>query len=105
MDKPEDRAEVHAGMVTLLHYAVTNFTNSLFYMPLFGKMINAKRRNDKRPATVEIIVPDEIVKNLNGNYDQRHEFILVAIPRDIRRRLESPIIDPNVREAPRARRR
>lgn len=41
---------------------------------------NLARRNDKRPATIELAAPDPVVLSLKGEPEQRGKLCLVWIP-------------------------
>jgi hypothetical protein len=62
--------------------------------PVAELIVEAARRNDKRPAFVKLAVPDELVKNLRGASGERDVVLLVRVPRELAARAESRIILP-----------
>lgn len=57
-------------------------------------VLDAGRRNDKRPAYLQVAVPDEVVKDLRGRPEKADLLLFVRIPRETLQRLESRIVLP-----------
>jgi hypothetical protein len=57
-------------------------------------LLDSGRRNDKRPAYVQLAVPDEMVKDLRGRPEKADALLLVRLPREVVDRLESRIVLP-----------
>lgn len=53
------------------------------FLPANPFIIDTARQNDKRGAKIEMIVPDEWVKNLNGLREFKDAFIMVRVPREV----------------------
>ena len=49
-------------------------------IPLLARIKEVSRQNDKRPALLECIVPDQWVKNLKGEADRVGAFWLIRVP-------------------------
>lgn len=58
---------------------------------------NVRRRNAKRPASLEFIIPDEIAKNVKGEPTEQDCLLLVHIPRVVFNEITdpSPIVAPD----------
>ena len=61
-------------------------------------LVNTRRQNDKRSATLEFAVPDELVKNLNGLPQFEDVLAFIRVPREVMEKIkkskESVIIAP-----------
>jgi hypothetical protein len=77
-----------------LTYALEKYPERVELVPLERLVTDSARRNDKRPAYVTLAVPDEVVKSLKGNRDDRDLVLLVRVPKEILQRSESLILLP-----------
>jgi hypothetical protein len=77
-----------------LTYALQKYPERVELVPLEQLVTDSARRNDKRPAYVTLSVPDEVVKSLKGNRDDRDLVLLVRVPKEILDRSESLILLP-----------
>lgn len=55
-------------------------------------MVDSSRGKEGGPGFIKIAVPDEIVKNLRGDKEKRDLILLIRIPNDLKKKMESPII-------------
>lgn len=55
-------------------------------------LVDSSRGKEGSPGYVKIAVPDEIVKNLRGVPEKRDLILILRIPNDIKKKMESPII-------------
>lgn len=55
-------------------------------------LVDSTRGKENAPGLLKIAVPDEIVKNLRGIPEKRDLILLIRIPNDIKKKMESPII-------------
>lgn len=78
----------------ILAFALEKYPGQVEVAPLAELIVEAARRNDKRPAFVKLAVPDELVKNLRGASDERDIVLLVRVPREMAARAGSRIILP-----------
>lgn len=79
-----------------LAFALEKYPEQVELVPLEALVLDSTRGNDKRPATLKIAVPDEMVKALRGPRERRPNLVfLVTMPRQVAERAESPIILPN----------
>lgn len=82
------------GPVERLKFAFDHYIKEIMILPFFGQMIGATRKNDKKPAILSMVCPDDWVKNINGHADTQDFYYLIRVPRDIQQRMESRIITP-----------
>lgn len=87
----------------LLTYALENYPDRIELAPVERLLIESARQNDKRPAYVKLAVPDDLVKQLRGQREQRDMVLLLRLPRDVKERAESPIVLPGEETARRDR--
>lgn len=78
-----------------LAYAWEKCPHRLSIYDLSALLVEGARKNDKRPAWLKVMVPDDVVKNLWGKEGLRDEYLIVRIPREISERSNSLIILPN----------
>lgn len=81
-----------------LAYALETYPEQVEVASIDQLLLESARQNAKRPAYLKLAVPDDMVKQLRGQREQRDLVLLLRVPRDILDRAESPIILPN--EAP-----
>lgn len=84
MDNPVDQ----------LRFAMEKYPEKVELAPIETLLLDAARRNDKRPAYVKLAVPDELVKSLRGSRKTQDTVLLVRIPSDVLQRADSPIVLP-----------
>ena len=77
-----------------LRQALERFPHLVEVADLRRLALDAGRRNDKRPAYVQLAVPDDVVKDLRGRPEKGDLLLFVRIPRQLLERLESRIVLP-----------
>jgi hypothetical protein len=77
-----------------LAYALEKYPERVEMVPIEQIVTDSARQNPKRPAYVTLAVPDEMVKSLKGNRDDRDLVLLVRVPKEILERSESLILLP-----------
>jgi hypothetical protein len=77
-----------------LTYVLGKYPERVEMVPLEQLVTDSARQNAKRPAYVTLSVPDEVVKSLKGNRDDRDLVLLVRVPKEILERAESLIVLP-----------
>jgi hypothetical protein len=77
-----------------LAYALEKYPERVELVPIEQLVTDSARQNAKRPAYVTLAVPDEVVKSLKGNRDDRDLVLLVRVPKEILERSESLILLP-----------
>jgi len=77
-----------------LTYALEKYPERVELVPIGELVTDSARQNAKRPAYVTLAVPDEVVKSLKGNRDDRDLVLLVRVPKEILGRAESLIVLP-----------
>jgi hypothetical protein len=55
-------------------------------------MIDSTRGKEGRSGTIKIAVPDEVIKNIRGSSEKRDLILILRIPNEIKKKMESPII-------------
>ena len=77
-----------------LAYALEKYPERVEMVPIEQIVTDSARQNPKRPAYVTLAVPDEVVKSLRGNRDDRDLVLLVRVPKEVLERSESLILLP-----------
>ena len=77
-----------------LAYALEKYPERVEMVPIEQIVTDSARQNPKRPAYVTLAVPDEVVKSLKGNRDDRDLVLLVRVPKEVLERSESRILLP-----------
>jgi hypothetical protein len=77
-----------------LEYALGKYPERVEMVSIEQIVTDSARQNPKRPAYVTLAVPDEVVKSLKGNRDDRDLVLLVRVPKEILERSESLILLP-----------
>ncbi|MFL6234465.1 MAG: hypothetical protein ACJ76N_15135 [Thermoanaerobaculia bacterium] len=77
-----------------LAYALEKYPERVEMVPIEQIVTDSARQNPKRPAYVTLAVPDEVVKSLKGNRDDRDLVLLVRVPKEILERSESLVLLP-----------
>ena len=77
-----------------LAYALEKYPERVEMVPLEQLVTDSARQNAKRAAYVTLAVPDEVVKSLKGNRDDRDLVLLVRVPKEVLERSESLIVLP-----------
>jgi hypothetical protein len=77
-----------------LAYALEKYPERVEMVPIEQIVTDSARQNPKRPAYLTLAVPDEVVKSLKGNRDDRDLVLLVRVPKEILERSESLILLP-----------
>jgi hypothetical protein len=81
-------------IAALLRQALERFPQEVEVADLRRLVIDAGRRNEKRPAYVQLSVPDEVVKDLRGRPEKADTLLLVRLPRELLERMERRIVLP-----------
>lgn len=77
-----------------LAYALEKYPERVEMVPIERIVTDSARQNAKRPAYVTLAVPDEVVKSIKGNRDDRDLVLLVRVPKEVLERSESLIVLP-----------
>jgi hypothetical protein len=80
---PHSQLTTIGAIANLLFHAVENHPNTVNALHLQSVLMGSARKNDKRPAKLEIAVPDSVVKNINGKPNLQDVYLLVRVPRDV----------------------
>jgi hypothetical protein len=89
--------ETHGGVLALLdlvEYARKHRIPGVTAIDLISLLRNVARDNYKRRAYLQIVVPDQVAKNIKGSAEERDIYFVVHIPREVLSRMESPVILP-----------
>ncbi len=78
----------------LLAYALETYPEKVEVAPVEQLVMESARQNAKRPAYLKLAVPDDLVKQLRGQREQRDMVLLLRLPREVQDRAESPIVLP-----------
>lgn len=76
-----------------LAYAMEHYPERVSAIPVGEILLDSARQNPRRPAYLQLAVPDEVVKAVRGGGDT-DLFLLVQVPREILERRESRIVLP-----------
>lgn len=76
-----------------LAFALEKYAERVEAAPVASLLMDSARQNAKRPAYVQLAVPDEVVKALRGQRDT-DLLLLVRVPREVLERAESRIVLP-----------
>ncbi|HVS14649.1 MAG TPA: hypothetical protein VMV46_12040 [Thermoanaerobaculia bacterium] len=87
-------AESPESPIAKLRQALDRFPERVEVADARRLMLDSARGNDRRPAYVQLAVPDEVVKDLRGRPEQADVLLLVRLPREVLERLESRIVLP-----------
>jgi hypothetical protein len=78
-----------------LAYALEKYPERVELAPIASLLMDSARQNDKRPAYVQLAVPDDVVKALRGGKRSEGDLLLLArVPREVLERSESRIVLP-----------
>lgn len=77
-----------------LAFALDKYPHDVEALPIDQLVLDTARESERRPAYVQLAVPDDWVKNLRGKADQRDVVLLVRVPRRVEGRAASPIVLP-----------
>jgi hypothetical protein len=77
-----------------LFRALEKFPQRVEITPAADLLLDSRRANPKHPASIELAVPDEVVKDLRGSPDRGDLLFLVRVPREVVERAESRIVLP-----------
>ena len=78
-----------------LLYALDKHPDKVSTAPLMGELRHAVRKNDKRPAYLQIFVDDDVVKAANGPPElAKHYFYIIKVDRKVEERMNSNIVLP-----------
>ena len=78
----------------ILAYALENHPEKVEMVDARELLMDSARQNPKRPAYIQLAVPDKFVKTLRGRADDADLVLLVHIPKDVRERQSSRLILP-----------
>jgi len=79
---------------TTLTFALENHPQQVDSVDVRELLMESARQNPKRPAYIQLAVPDEVVKSLRGRRDDGDLVLLVRIPKEVVERQDSRIILP-----------
>lgn len=77
-----------------LTFALENHPRKVEIVDARQLLMDSARKNPKRPAYVQLAVPDQVVKSLRGRPDEGDLLLLVRIPKEVRERQGSNIVLP-----------
>lgn len=77
-----------------LAYALETYPDKVEIAPVEQLVLESARQNPKRPAYLKLAVPDDMVKQLRGQRQQRDLVLLLRVPREVMKRADSRIILP-----------
>jgi hypothetical protein len=77
-----------------LAFALERFPERVDAVPVRKILLDSARQNPRRPAYLQLAVPDEVVKAVRGGGDQGDLVLLVQVPREVLARRESRIVLP-----------
>lgn len=77
-----------------LAYALENHPRQVEVVDARELLMDSARQNPKRPAYIQLAVPDETVKSLRGRKDGGDLVLLVRVSKDVLDRQGSNIILP-----------
>jgi hypothetical protein len=86
MNEPQEPREA-------LAYALEKYPERVEAVPLRRLLMDSARQNPRRPAYVQLAVPDEMVKSLRGG-EEGDLMLLVRVPREVVERRGSRIVLP-----------
>lgn len=75
----------------LIEY-LQKYQNSIEIIEIEKTLLDSTRGKEGKFGTIKIAVPDELVKNLRGSKEKRDLILIVHIPNEIKKKMESPII-------------
>ena len=82
-----------------LAYALETYPEKVEIAPVEQLILESARQNPKRPAYLKLAVPDDMVKQLRGQREQRDLVLLLRVPREVVERADSRIILPGEQPA------
>ena len=77
-----------------LQFALEKYPDRVELVPVEQLLVDSARQNEKRNAYIKLAVPDEMVKSVRGNRDDRDVVLLVRIPNEVLDRADSRIVLP-----------
>lgn len=78
-----------------LTFALEKYPEKVAMIPIRELVMESARQNPKRPAWVQLAVPDEVVKGLKGTKTDEGDLVmLVIVPKEVSERSESLIVLP-----------
>lgn len=75
-----------------LRYALANPSPEASFYTMGECYMESARQNDKRPAYVKVMVPDDWIKNIRGTKELQDVYIVAHFPREVWERYKSPIV-------------
>jgi len=76
----------------LIQVALKNYQPDVEVVSAYESFSSAARQNDKRPAKLELFVPDEWVVNMTKNPKLSDAYLVVRLPREVLDRAKSPVV-------------
>lgn len=67
---------------SLLTWTIDKYREDVEILPVMMLLREVARKNDKRPAKIEMHAPDEWVRNLTGEEDLRDVYLISRVPRE-----------------------
>jgi hypothetical protein len=77
-----------------LAFALEKYPERVEIASLASLMVDSARQNAKRPAYVQIALPDDVVKSLRGARSGGDLLLLARVPREVLERSTSRIVLP-----------
>jgi len=81
--------------VALLIRALTEHADEVELVDVARFAASMRRQNDRRPAAIEFLCPDEVVKSLNGEPRRRGKLVAAWIPAVVLDDLQRQIVTPS----------
>jgi hypothetical protein len=77
-----------------LAFALERYPERVEAVPVRDILLDSARQNPRRPAYLQLAVPDDVVKTVRGGGDGADLVLLVRVPREVVARRESRIVLP-----------
>lgn len=80
----------------LLNWALRHHPDKVSVIPAVAITRRITKRNDrrKRPALMELVLPDALAANLRGPVEERHCILVIDIEPEVLKRVNSRIVLP-----------
>ncbi len=82
------------NFLNLLGYALKNYPDKLVIHPVLPNTTSVARQNLKRPAYLQMAVPDEWARNVKGKNNLVDVYACIRIEREVLDRFKSGILLP-----------
>lgn len=78
----------------LLVRAATEYSSECEVVDLSAYVVDTRRGKGSRPATIEVLVPDEVVKSLTGEPERRGKLLALWVPATVLEDLTRLVVSP-----------